>query len=120
MAYLQIASSVSVEGEFLGFSGSFSVDMNMVRNFVKSGAKFGSDKLVCTSGGPDLPEPIGLKLVPIDVALKENFYKSLDQQKWSQCIPLLEKLRLNAKNALKDYPRLKNAKFTEGKHRIPT
>jgi len=108
-----IASSVSVEGEFLGFSGSFSVDMNMVRNFVKSGAKFGSDKLVCTSGGPDLPEPIGLKLVPIDVALKENFYKSLDQQKWSQCIPLLEKLRLNAKNALKDYPRLKNAKFTE-------
>jgi len=120
MAYLQIASSVSVEGEFLGFSGSFSVDMNMVRNFVKSGAKFGSDKLVFTSGGPDLPEPIGLKLVPIDVALKENFYKSLDQQKWSQCIPLLEKLRLNAKNALKDYPRLKNAKCTEGKHRIPT
>ena len=88
----------------------------MVRNSVKSGAKFGSHKMVFTSGGPDLPEPIGLKLVPIEVAFKEDFYKGLDQQKWSQCISLLGKLRLNAKNALKDYPRLRNAKFTEGKH----
>jgi len=47
--------------------------MNMVRNSVKSGAKFGSHKMVFTSGGPDLPEPIGLKLVPIDVALKGDF-----------------------------------------------
>jgi len=75
--------------------------------------------MVFTSGGPDLPEPIGLKLVPIEVAFKEDFYKGLDQQKWSQCISLLGKLRLNAKNALKDYPRLRNAKFTEGKQRIP-
>ena len=94
--------------------------MNMVRNSVKSGAKFGSHKMVFTSGGPDLPEPIGLKLVPIDVALKETFYKGLDQERWSQCLSLIKKLRLNAKNAFKAYPRLKNARTVKGKHRRPT
>ena len=120
MPCLQIASSVSVEGQYGDFSASLSVDMNMVRESVKSGAKFGSHKMVFTSGGPDLPEPIGLKLVPIEVAFKGNFYKGLDQQKWSQCISLLGKLRLNAKHALKEYPRLRNAASIEGKQMVPT
>ncbi|KAJ7378963.1 hypothetical protein OS493_019662 [Desmophyllum pertusum] len=74
--------------------------------------KFGEHKVVFNSGGPDMPEPIGLKLVPIYEAFDVNFYTVLDQQISARCVhsqSFVGARKNHVKKALKEYPRLKNA-----------
>ena len=79
--------------------------------------KFGSNK-VFKSGGPDLPEPIKVKVKQIYDVFKVRFFKRL-QHKKKRNRPcdfrnaFFRKLKKNTKELLKRYPKLKNA--TPGK-----
>lgn len=115
---LQAEDSVSASGEFLGFSSSLKVDMNKFRESMSEGTKFGEHKKVYTSGGPDLPEPIKLKLLPIYLAFDFHFYQALEQEGSSRCgytLSFLGKRKANVKKILNEYPRLRNVHRAGGK-----
>ncbi|KAJ7378958.1 hypothetical protein OS493_019657 [Desmophyllum pertusum] len=57
-----IGNTVSVSGGYMGYTASLRVDMNRFRESMSESTKFGKHKVVFTSGGPDMPEPIGLKI----------------------------------------------------------
>ena len=110
----QIESSVSVSGSYMGYSASLQVDVKKFKESMSEKTKFGENKQVLTSGGDDLPEPIGIKLEPIDVALKSVFYTSLDSfsiVSAGYCFTssLLDSKRANVQKALVEYPKKKGA-----------
>ena len=70
----------------MGFSASLKVDVNAFKESMSKDSKFGEHKVVFKSGGPNMPEPIGLKLVPIAEAFDPAFYSVLDQQKSARCV----------------------------------
>lgn len=72
--------------------------------------KFGEHKVVLTSGGMDMLEPIGLRLVPVYEAMNSNFYIVADSRSMSPCKhtdSLLRSQRSNLQRILKEYLRLK-------------
>ena len=94
----------------MGFSGSLKVDVNAFKQSMSKDTKFGEHKVVFKSGGPNLPEPIGLKLVPITKAFDPAFYSVLDQQRFARCVhsnSLLKARKTAVIRALNEYPRLK-------------
>lgn len=81
------------------------------------GTKFGHNKVEFKSGGPNLPEPIGLKLVPIYEAFGDYFYTLINQRNSARCLSsssLLRRRKMHVQKALNEYPRLKNAKNPVG------
>ncbi|XP_078382883.1 uncharacterized protein LOC144665526 [Oculina patagonica] len=107
-----LESSVSVSGGFKGFKASLKVDMKKFRESMSEKTEFGEDKVKFSSGGPDMPEPIGLKLVPIYEAFDVNFYTAMDHQQSTRCVhsrSLVGSRKVHVKKALKEYPRLKKA-----------
>ena len=96
----------------MGFSASLKVDVNGFKESMSKDSKFGEHKVVFKSGGPNMPEPIGLKLVPIAEAFDPAFYSVLDQQKSARCVhsnSLLKARKAAVIRALKEYPGLKKA-----------
>ena len=117
--FSQLQGSVSTEGAFNGFSSSLTVNMDKFREQMTEDTKFGENKIVLTSGGVDMPEPIGLKLIPIFEALKSHFYTVSDARSLSACkhtASLLMTRRNNLEKVLKDYPKLKNTPKPVGKY----
>ena len=93
--------------------------MDKFREQMTEETKFGEHKIVLTSGGVDMPEPIGLKLIPIFEALKSHFYVVSDARSLSACkhtASLLMARRNNLEKILKDYPKLKNTRTPVGKY----
>ena len=73
-------------------------------------SKFGKHKVVFKSGGPNMSEPIGLKLVPITEAFDSALYSILDKQSSARCVrsnSLLKERKASVIRALNEYPRLK-------------
>ena len=94
----------------MGFSASLKVDFNTFKESMSKDTKFGEHKVVFKSGGPNLPEPIGLKLVPITEAFDSALYSVLDQQWSARCVhsnSLLKARKAAVIRALNEYPRLK-------------
>ncbi|XP_020622112.1 uncharacterized protein LOC110059730 [Orbicella faveolata] len=107
-----IENSLSVSGGYMGYKASLKVDMKKFRESMSENTKFGGHKVVFTSGGPDMPEPIGLKLVPIYEAFDVNFYTVTDGQHSARCVhfeSLVGTRKAHVKKALHEYPRLKKA-----------
>ena len=95
--------------------------MNKFREQMTEDTKFGEHKIVLTSGGMDMPEPIGLKLVPVYEAMNSNFYTLSDARFGSPCKhtdSLLRSRKSNLQRILKDYPQLKRTKAPVGKNII--
>ena len=111
-----------MSGNYLGYKASLKVDIKAFKESMSQGTKFGEHKVVFKSGGPDLPEPIGLKLVPIDEAFDVNFYEVIDQHQSSRCVhsdSLLRTRKVHVQKALEEYPRLKKAQTPVGKLNCP-
>lgn len=109
---------MSPSGSFAGFSGSLTVNMDKFREQMTQEDKFGKHKIVLTSGGMDMPEPIGLKLVPVYEALNKNFYQLAGAGSGSPCKhteSLLRSRKDNLVQILKEYPRLKGTNVPIGK-----
>ena len=116
--YSKIQNSVEASGSYAGFSASLKVDIGKVEESIKSGAKFGSDSVELKSGGPDLPEPIGLKLVPIYETFDAYFYSFPDQQPSPPCAhsqQFLETRKAHVKKLFDEYPQLKGVSEAVGK-----
>ena len=99
-----------MSGSYNGFSASLKVDVNMFKESMSKDTKFGEHKVVFESGGSNLPEPIGIKLVPITEAFDSAFYSVLDQQRSAGCVhsnSLLKARKAAVIRALNEYPRLK-------------
>ena len=101
-----------MSGSYKGFSTSLKVDINAFKESMSMDTKFGEHKVVFESGGPDMPEPIGIKLVPITEAFDSAFYSVFDQQRSARCVlnyskSLLEERKAAVIRALDEYPRLK-------------
>ncbi|XP_078383899.1 uncharacterized protein LOC144666356 [Oculina patagonica] len=112
-----IASSVTGSGGYGGFSASLSVDVNKFKNFMSDASRFTENKVEFSSGGPNLPEPIGVKLLPIHNAIDDSYYSTLDQR--YQCNNLAQRRR-NVQRVLKEYPRIKGVSATQDPEvRIP-
>ena len=100
-----------MSGSYGGFSASLKVDVNAFKESMSKNTKFGENKVVFKSGGPDMPEPIGIKLVPVTEAFDPAFYSVLDEQSSARCVhsnSLLKARKTAVIRALKEYPRLKN------------
>ena len=94
----------------MGFSASLKVDVNKFKKSMSKNTKFGEHKVVFKSGGPDMPEPIGIKLVPITEAFDPAFYSVLDKRSSARCPYFNSLLKWRKKaviKALNEYPRLK-------------
>jgi len=71
---------LSASGGFGGFSASLKVDITKFKESTTDTSKFTENTVEFTSGGADMPEPIKLKLMPIDNAVEDSFFSVLDQQ----------------------------------------
>ena len=98
---------MSVSGWYGGFSSSVSIDFERFTASMTSGISFGSEKVVFRYGTRNKPEPIGLKLISIDRAFDDSFFKALSKK--YQCRNLAQR-RTNVKKILKEYPGLEGAK----------
>lgn len=101
----------------MGYKASLKVDMKKFRESMSENTKFGEHKVVFSSGGREMPEPIGIKLVPIYEAFDVNFYTTMDHQESSRCVHSLSLVgtrKMHVKKALHEYPRLKKAKVPVG------
>ena len=101
-----------MSGSYLGFSASLKVDVNVFKESMSKNTRFGEHKVVFKSGGPNLPEPIGIKLVPITEAFDPAFYSVLDKRSSARCVhsnSLLKARKTAVIRALNEYPRLKKA-----------
>ncbi|KAM7429490.1 hypothetical protein ABFA07_019668 [Porites harrisoni] len=122
-AMLNSQNSVSVSGSYMGFSASLKVDVNVFKESMSKNTRFGEHKVVFKSGGPNLPEPIGIKLVPITEAFDPAFYSVLDKRSSARCVhsnSLLKARKTAVIRALNEYPRLKKTvKPIDPEVRIP-
>ena len=100
-----------MSGGYKGFSASLSVDVSTFKESMTKGTSFGENKLVFNLGGADMPEPIGLKLLPIYRAFDATFFVALDQQ--YEC-KNLEQRKSNVLQLFTKYPGLKNARTPQG------
>ena len=100
-------TAVSVSGRFIGFSSYLSVNFKRFTASMKTGLSFGSEKVEFRCGTRYKPEPIGLKLISIDRAFDDSFFKALSKK--YQCQNLARRRR-NVKRILKEYPGLEGAK----------
>ena len=94
----------------MGFRSSLKVDVNTFKESMSKNTKFGEHKVEFESGGPDMPEPIGIKLVPITEAFDPTFYSVLDKRSSARCVhsnSLLKARKTAVIRALNEYPRLK-------------
>ncbi|XP_027039822.1 uncharacterized protein LOC113668146 [Pocillopora damicornis] len=102
-----LKAAMSVSGGYKGFSSSVSIDFERFTASMTSGTSFGSEKVVFRCGTRNKPEPIGLKLISIDRAFDDSFFKALSKK--YQCQNLAQR-RTNVKKILKEYPGLEGAK----------
>ncbi|XP_068753240.1 uncharacterized protein [Montipora capricornis] len=100
---VEIAASVSASGGYKGFSASLKVDVSKFKESNTNTTNFTENTVKFTSGGPDLPEPIKLTLMPIDKAVEDSFFRVLDQK--YQCKNLAQR-KENFKKIFKEYPHL--------------
>ena len=102
----------------MGFNASLKVDVNVFKESMSKDTKFGEHhEVVFESGGPNMPEPIGIKLVPITEAFDSAFYSVLDQQCSARCVhskSLLKERKAAVIRALDEYPRLKKTVIPVG------
>ena len=78
-----------------------SVDIKKFKESNTDSTNFTENKVVFSSGGQDLPEPTGLQLIPIHIAVEDSFFSVLDQQ--YRCKNLAQ-IRDNVKRILREYP----------------
>ena len=106
-----------VSGGREGSSGSLEVNVNTFKQFMKEGSEFMSEKTVLSAGGPDLPEPIRVKLLPIYKAVHYDFFKDLKNSGLSGCdsAQSMAQKSENVKRILEEYPKLMKATRPEGK-----
>ncbi|KAL9963063.1 hypothetical protein ACROYT_G032229 [Oculina patagonica] len=102
-----LGSTVSVSGGYLGLSGALDAAFEKFKGNSEDSSKFTKLKTVITSGGPDMPAPIGLKLLPIYKAFSRSYFRKVLDSK-TRCANLAGKQR-NVKEFLKNYPNLKGA-----------
>ncbi|XP_078384159.1 uncharacterized protein LOC144666638 [Oculina patagonica] len=67
-------------------------------------SKFTESKKEFTSGGKDLPEPIGVKLLPIHSVITDSFFSALEDKYRCQ---KLEQRKKNVEKVLREYPAIK-------------
>lgn len=100
-----VGSSVSASRGFGGFGASLKVNVSKFKKSSTDTAKFTENTVKFTSGGPDMPEPIKLKLMPIHNAVEDSFFSVLDRK--YRCENLTQRKR-NLKRILQEYPRIKH------------
>ena len=102
---------MSVSGGYLGFSASLKVDVSKLKESTTDTTEFTENTVKFTSGGPEMPEPIKLKLMPIHNAVEESFFSVLDQE--YQCENLAQR-KGNLKRILQEYPQIKDVSEPQG------
>lgn len=100
-----VGSSVSASRGFGGFGASLKVNVSKLKKSSTDTAKFTENTVKFTSGGPDMPEPIKLKLMPIHNAVEDSFFSVLDRK--YRCENLTQR-KGNLKRILQEYPRIKH------------
>lgn len=96
----------------MGFKESLTVDMNKFKESMSDKTEFGEHKVSFTSGGLDMPEPIGIRIIPIYEAFDVSFYTKLDHQNSGRGVhssELVGTRRERVKKALEENPKLKKA-----------
>lgn len=100
-----VGSSVSSSGRYGAYSTSLKVDVSKLRTSSTDAAKFTENTVKFRSGGPDMPEPIKLKLMPIHNAVEDSFFSVLDRK--YRCENLAQR-KGNLKRILQEYPWIKH------------
>lgn len=108
---LQVESSVSSSGRYGTYSASLKVDVSKLKKSSTDTAKFTENTMKFTSGGPDMPEPIKLKLMPIHNAVEDGFFSVLDRK--YRCENLAQR-KGNLKRILQEYPQIKHLSEPQG------
>lgn len=98
-------SSVSASGQYGAYSASLKVDVSKLKKSSADTANFTENTVKFRSGGPDMPEPIKLNLMPIHNAVEDSFFIVLDRE--YRCENLAQR-KGNLKRILQEYPRIKH------------
>ena len=85
---------------------------------MSSNKKFGENKVIFESGGDQLPEPIALKLLPIEEALNPLYFEALGSSciasRMSRASNSLQSRRANLIQALRNYANWKKVELPKG------
>ena len=92
-------------------SSSLKVDVSKFKESTTDTTKFTENTVKFRSGGPDMPEPIKLKLMPIHNAVEESFFSVLDQE--YHCENLARR-KGNLQRILQEYPQIKDVSEPQG------
>ena len=106
-----MGASVSVSGGYMGFSASVSASFDKFKKSRTDNTTFSENKVEFSSGGPDMPEPIGLRLQPIYEAIDIRFFSRLNRT--YRCDELATR-KDNVIEYLKKYPNIENVKTPTG------
>ena len=90
----------------MGLTSALSAAFDKFKESNTDKSEFTELKEIITSGGPDLPAPIALKLLPIAEAFSDSYFNLLDQQ--FKCKRLRQR-KTNLHRLLNDYPALMQA-----------
>lgn len=96
---------MSVSGGYVGLEGALSATFEKFKESDIAKSEFAEYKTTFSTGGENLPAPIGLKLLPIVEAFSESHFENLDQQ--FQCEGLTQR-KTNLNKLLNEYPTLKH------------
>lgn len=102
---------MSASGGYGGFSASLQVDISKFKESTTDTTNFTENTVEFISGGPDMPEPIKLKLMPIDNAAEDSFFSVLDQK--YRCESLAQR-KGNSKRILRECPQIKQVSKPQG------
>ena len=125
----QVKSSVSGGGSYLGFSGSFSVDVNTFNQHVSDSARFGSEQRGVSSGSKIIksqgqyqiddnnqrpPIPIRMSVIPIPTALDQRLWTELPETGHTYTSLGVSTKLHNLERALRQYPTWSGAPTSSG------
>ncbi len=102
---------MTASGGYGRFDASLTVDVNRFKESMSDTSKFTENKVEFTSGGDNLPEPIGVKLLPIHSVIKESFFSALEDK--YRC-ENLEQRRNNVERVLQVYPEIEKVTAPQG------
>ncbi len=102
---------MTASGGYGGFDASLTVDVKRFKDSMENTSKFTENTVEFTSGGDSLPEPIGVKLLPIHSVITDSFFSALEDN--YRC-ENLEQRRNNVNRVLQEYPEIEGVTAPNG------
>ncbi|XP_071095708.1 uncharacterized protein [Haliotis cracherodii] len=96
----QGGADISLGGSYMGYGASLAVNFEKFKGSDSYKLQFGDFQYTLEAGTPELPEPIGVKIVTIDTAFNSKYWQKMDDfMSGHQCGDGLDTMALSRRQA---------------------